>query len=415
MAIHKLTTRKVETAKPGKHEDGGGLRLVVSPAGSRRWVLRFTLHGRRRGMGLGGFPDVSLAEARSDALKYRKMVRAGEIPIQARKVEARSVRTFTHYAARYVRDHRHGWKNRKHGRRWLSTLKAYARPIIGKKTVDTITTDDILEILKPLWTTKTETATRVQGRIASILDFAAVHERDNPNFDHAKWRNPATWRGHLDKLLSKPSKVKKVEHHPAMDYRHAGAFMAELADRDGISALALRFLVLTATRTNEVLGALWEEFDLEAGVWTIPAERMKAEKEHRVPLTAQALAVLEAVPRMAGNPHVFPGTRRGRPLSNVAMLQLMRGMGYGKEGPRQHCVPHGFRSSFRDWAGEVSTFPTHVAEMALAHAIKDKTEAAYRRGDLFEKRRKMMEAWERYLSAPAGEVVALSLGIPSYF
>ncbi len=390
VAIHKLSSRKIETAKPGKYEDGGGLRLVVSNAGARKWVLRFTINGKRREMGLGSFPDVGLAEARDKASECRTQARDGIDPIEARQTEPEKIPTFTTCAARYIRAHRRGWKNTKHARQWVSTLKTYARPEIGSKKVDTIATEDILKILSPIWTIKTETAKRVQGRIENILDYAAAHKYSDP-------LNPARWRGHLDKLLPRPSRVKKVTHHPAMPHTEVPAFMKKLAGNDNISALALRFLILTATRTSEVLQTKWNEIELDAAVWVIPAERMKSRREHRVPLSDTALTILNALPRVDGNPYIFPGNRQGRPLSNMAMLQLMRGMGYGVNCQLGAYVPHGFRSSFRDWSGEVSSFPRDVAEMALAHVIENKVEAAYRRGDLFDKRRKMMQEWASYI------------------
>ena len=386
MAIHKLSMRKVATAGPGKYEDGYGLRLVVSQSGARKWVLRYTLRGRRREMGLGSYPSVGLADARTSALRCRRQVAKGADPIEARRMESKRIPIFTGCAARYIQVHRHGWQNAKHARQWVSTLKTYARPVIGKKPVNVITTEDILQILSPLWTTKTETAKRVQGRIENILDFAAAHQYRDP-------LNPARWRGHLDKLLPRPSRVKEVAHHPAMPYPEVPDFFEELSQNRSVSALALQFLILTATRTLEVLHAEWKEIDLPAGVWTIPASRMKTRREHRVPLSDLAVAVLQALPRIEGVPFVFPGSRNGRPLSNMALLQLMRGMGYGVNSSRTDYVPHGFRSTFRDWSGEVSSFPREVAEMALAHAIENKVEAAYRRGDLFAKRRKMMQAW----------------------
>ncbi len=396
MPIHKLNPRKVATAGPGKYEDGGGLRLVVSKTGAKRWVFRFTINGRRREMGLGSFPDVSLAEAREKAASCRKLVKKGIDPIEAKHNEQKEIPSFTSCAARFIRSHRKGWKNAKHARQWVSTLKTYARPVIGNKSVDSVTTEDILAILSPIWTEKTETAKRLQGRIENILDFAAAH----------KWRdqiNPARWRGHLDKLLPRPSRVKKVTHHPAMPYEEVPAFMAEVAKNDSVSAKALQFLILTATRTSEVLLAKWEEVDLESAVWTIPAERMKARREHRVPLSDAALDILNSLPRIEGNLYVFPGARHGKPLSNMALLQLMRKMGFGPKGDRGPYVPHGFRSSFRDWAGEVSSFPRDVAEMALAHVIENKAEAAYRRGDLFAKRRKMMQAWANFVMSEIRE------------
>ena len=403
MAIHKLSPRKVETAGLGKYEDGGGLRLAVSKSGAKKWVLRFTINGRRREMGLGSFPDVGLADARAKASECRQQASAGIDPIEARRVEPDAIPNFTACAARYIRAHRHGWKNAKHARQWVSTIKTYAKPIIGSNQVDAISTENILKILSPIWTTKTETAKRVQGRIECILDFAAAHRyRDS--------LNPARWRGHLDKLLPKPSRVKKVVHHPAMPYTDAPAFMDELARNDCVSALALRFLILTATRTSEVLQAQWQEIDHEAAIWTIPAERTKTKREHRVPLPDAAMAIIEALPRIEGNDYLFPGARHGRPLSSMALLQLMRGLGYGVNGSRGNYVPHGFRSSFRDWSGEATSFPRDVAEMALAHVIENKVEAAYRRGDLFEKRRTMMEAWAGYLDSAKAEQNVVRLG-----
>ncbi|MGD8913372.1 MAG: site-specific integrase [Candidatus Thiodiazotropha sp.] len=332
------------TARPGKYEDGSGLRLVVSKSGAKKWVLRFTINDNRREMGLGSSPDVGLGGAREDASKYRKQAKKGIDLIEERRKEQVEIPTFTTCAARYIRAHRRSWKNAK----------------------------------------------RVQGRIENILDFAAAHK-------YREHLNPARWKGHLDKLLAKPSRVKKVSHHPAMPYSDVPAFMMELVANGSTSAPALQFLILTATRTSEVLLSKWDEIDQDKGVWTIPAERMKARREHRVPLSDAALNILAALTRIEGNPYLFPGSRHGRPLSNMALLQLMRGMGYGVNGDRGGYVPHGFRSSFRDWSGEISSFPRDVAEMALAHAIKNKVEAAYRRGDLFEKRRKMMQGWAEYI------------------
>jgi len=400
MAIHKLNPAKVRTAKAGKYEDGGGLRLVVSATGGKKWVFRYTLNGKRREMGLGSFPDVALGKARDKAKDARELLQARKDPIDHKLVEPDAVPTFTTCAARFIRAQRRGWRNPKHARQWVSTLKTYARPVMGKKTVDTITTEDVLKALNPIWTKKPETAKRVQGRIENVLDYASAHKYRDP-------MNPARWRGHLDKLLPKPSRVRTVTHHPAMPHNKVASFMSKLAKTDGVSALALRFLILTATRTGEVLKAQWPEIDLERKTWTIPAERMKARREHRVPLSDAALAVLRTVPRVEGNPYVFPGARNGKPLSGMALLQLMRGMGYGVNGKKGDYVPHGFRSTFRDWAGEVSSFPRDVCEMALAHTIPDKVEAAYRRGSLFDKRRMMMDQWATYATRTGAQVVPL--------
>lgn len=400
-----LTVRRVESAAAGKYADGGrsGLWLKVSPTGARRWFVRVVVDGKRREMSLGSYPTVGLAEARELALEAQRLARRGVDPIEHRAEQAAvesSKPTFTSAAAAYIRAHRRGWKNAKHARQWVSTLKTYARPVVGSKPVDTITTDDVLLVLRPIWSSKTETAKRVQGRMENVLDFASAH----------KWRdesNPARWRGHLDKLLAKPTKVKRVRHHPAMPYSELPGFMRELEAVEGMAALALRFLILTATRTSETLNAQWSEVDIDAAVWTIPAERMKAKREHRVPLTPEALAILRAVPRVAGEAWIFPGGRAGRPLSTMALLMAMRRLGYGVDGERGPFVPHGFRSSFRDWCGEVSSFPTNVAEAALAHVLSDKTEAAYARGDLFVKRRRLMEAWSDWCGRTPAAVVEL--------
>ncbi|MGE6780548.1 tyrosine-type recombinase/integrase [Vreelandella titanicae] len=394
MAIHKLSPRKVATAEPGKHEDGGGLRLVVSEGGAKKWVLRFTLRSKRREMGLGSFPDTGLAEARRKAENYRKLAKEGTDPIHARELETQqqATPTFTNCAARYIQSHRRSWRNAKHARQWVSTLKTYARPVIGELPVDEIDTHQILNILSPIWVTKTETAKRVQGRIENVLDFASAHKyRDEAN--------PARWRGHLDKLLPKPSKVQKVAHHPAMPYEQVAAFMGAMQDYNSMSSKALQLLILTATRTSEVLNAEWHEIDLVNATWTIPAKRMKASREHRIPLSHQALLLISNLPNVKGNSFVFPGMKPGRPLSNMSLLQFMRGLGYGPSGDKGNYVPHGFRSSFRDWTGEVTSYPRDVAEMALAHTIENKVEAAYRRGDLFDKRRAMMQDWADYIIA----------------
>jgi len=404
--IHRLTDRQIKNA--GKPLNDGGNLWIYPTGNARNWIFRFMLQGRAREMGLGAYPDVSLAQARKDAAKYRDILKAGTDPLDHRDAEAAAaalqaagVPTFTQAAARFIRAHRRGWSNAKHARQWVATLKTYARPVIGSKPVDAITTEDVLKVLSGIWTTKTETAKRVQGRIENILDFAAAR----------KWcdqSNPARWRGHLDMLLPKPTKVAKPVHHPAMDYQDVPGFMVELEDNGSVSALALRFLILTATRTSETLQATWGEVDLDARTWTIPGTRMKAGQTHRVPLSDAAMAVLQVLPRVEGNPYCFPGARAGRPLSNMALLQLMRGMGYGVGGDRGAYVPHGFRSAFRDWSGEVSSFPRDVCEMALAHVVENKVEAAYRRGDLFAKRAAMMQAWSDWCDRGQGaEIIPL--------
>lgn len=392
----KLTTKGVQKlireSKPALTNDGDGLYLKIGKSGGASWIYRFRWNGKLSDMGLGSCSVVSLSEARELAADNRKLVRQGVNPLTARdegKKEIPKTLTFTSCAARYIKAHRRSWRNAKHARQWVSTLKTYARPKIGTKAIIDISTQDILEVLTPIWTNKNETAKRVQGRLENILDYAAAHGYRDPV-------NPARWRGHLDKLLAKPSRIQKVNHHPAMPYDGVADFMKAIHPYNSMSSKALQFLILTATRTSEVLNAEWKEVDFENATWCIPAERMKANREHRVPLSQQALALLTALPRIKENSHIFPGMKSGRPLSNMALLQFMRGLGYGPSGEKGNFVPHGFRSSFRDWTGEVTSYPRDVAEMALAHTIENKVEAAYRRGDLFEKRRAMMQEWADY-------------------
>lgn len=389
--LNKLSDRFVRSAKtPGYFGDGGGLWLQVSPAGTKSWVFRFTLNGKSREMGLGAEHTVSLALARERAREQRLLVLDGIDPIEARNatkrtevaVAARSV-TFKAEAEAYIEAHRHGWKNAKHADQWTNTLETYAYPHIGKLLVSEIDTALVMKCLQPIWATKTETASRVRGRIESVLDYATA-------LKHRSGDNPARWRGHLDNLLPKPSKVSKREHHAALPYAEIGAFMKALREHETIAARALQFTILTAVRTNECLGAHWSEIDLAAAVWVIPGDRMKAGKPHRVPLSKAAVTVLKSVKGLDAE-LVFPGAKKGKALSNMTMLQVLKErMGHAE------LTVHGFRSTFRDWAAEQSTFPNEVVEMALAHTIEDPTEAAYRRGDLFEKRTKLMQAWADY-------------------
>lgn len=395
----KLTTKGVQKlvreSNPGMTNDGDGLYLKIGKGGGASWIYRFRWNGKLRDMGLGSFADISLSEARELASEQRKFVKQGIDPLAARekRVDKEAVPvTFTHCAARYIQSHRRSWRNVKHARQWVSTLKTYVRPVIGTQPIEDITTQDILKILTPIWTVKNETAKRVQGRIENILDFASAHGYRDPV-------NPARWRGHLDKLLAKPSRVQKVNHHPAMPYDQVAAFMSSIQFYNSMSSKALQFLILSATRTSEVLNSEWHEVDIVKATWQIPAERMKTNREHRVPLSKQAMNLLLSLPRVKGNNHIFPGMKAGRPLSNMSLLQFMRGLGYGPSGEKGNYVPHGFRSSFRDWTGEVTSYPRDVAEMALAHAIENKVEAAYRRGDLFEKRRAMMQEWADFTLA----------------
>ncbi|MEJ3959280.1 integrase arm-type DNA-binding domain-containing protein [Brachymonas sp. G13] len=371
------------------HAVGGvpGLYLYVSDAGARSWIVRVTVHGKRREMGLGGFDDVTLAQAREKARQARQQAIEGIDPVQERKAarlrrKTETVPTFKKCAIAYIDAHAAEWRNAKHAAQWASTLETYAYPLIGEMSVADIETRHVLEVLRPIWTTKTETAARLRGRIEQILSAATV-----PGY--RKGDNPARWRGHLDHLLPKPSKIAKVQHHAAMPIDETPQFMVTLAGITGISAKALEFAILTAARSGEVRGATWDEIDLDGKVWTIPAERMKAGKEHRVPLSIQAIELLKALPIFVGVPYVF-GAPRGGQLSDMAMTAVMR---------RQQLpyVPHGFRSTFRDWCSERTHCPSDLAEMALAHAIKSEVEAAYRRGDMLDKRRELMQTWADFV------------------
>ena len=373
--------------KSGLHFVGGvaGLALQVSASGARSWVLRYRVGTKRRDMGLGGYPDVTLASAYEACRAARAKVRAGIDPIEEAKA-ARSAYlaaqqaelTFDQCAAKFMEFKASEWKNAKHAQQWRNTLDQYASPVIGALLVRDVDLPQVLKVLEPIWSTKTETATRVRGRIESVLDWATVRQ-------YREGLNPARWRGHLDKLLAAPSKIAKTEHHAAIPVGEVGAFMVKLRAAEGTGARALEFAVLTAARSGEVRGATWAEIDTDAAVWTIPGDRMKMGKEHRVPLSKAALAVLAALPRMAGTDLIFPAPR-GKALSDMTLTAVMRRMGV-------EAVPHGFRSTFRDWCSERTNYPRDVAEMALAHAIGDKVEAAYRRGDLFAKRTMMMDEW----------------------
>lgn len=391
--VEKLKALSVArlSKKPGLYNDGAGLCLRVTPPSACSWVLRYMLDGKAREMGLGRYPDISLAEARLMAAEARKLKATGIDPITNREAvrtkgrleAARSV-TFRYCAESYIAAQKPSWKNAKHADQWAATLETYAMPLMADLPVQSIDIGMVHKVLEPIWSSKTETASRVRGRIESILDWATVREFRTGD-------NPARWKGHLESLFPARSKVQKVKHHPALPYTQMGAFMASLKAQEGNGALAMQFTILTAARTREVTEAKWKEFDLDAGVWTIPDTRMKAGREHRVPLPKAALAILR-VRQKSGDksPFVFPGSKQGKSISNMAMLQTLRRM------ERDDLTVHGFRSTFRDWAAEQTAFAREVAEAALAHTIGDKVEAAYRRGDLFEKRRKLMDAWATY-------------------
>ena len=399
-----LTRKKA----PGLYADGGGLYLQVSQAGTKSWIFRYRMNGRTtpRDMGLGPVNTIGLADARQRATDARRVILEGVDPIDARKaarsraaLEAAKAMTFKACAAAYIKAHSAGWRNEKHGVQWTATLEAYAYPIIGKLPVSGIEVGHVMKVLEPIWTVKPETASRVRGRIESIIGWATAN-------GYRKGDNPAKWRGLIENLLPKRDRVRKVQHHPALPYTEVGAFLAHIRREKGIAALALEFLILTATRTSETIGARWGEINLGKKVWTIPGDRIKAGKEHRVPLSAPALAILKtlAKTRADDDEYVFPGGHKGQPLSNNAMLALL------KRIKRQDVTAHGFRSTFRDWAAEQTNYPGQVAEMALAHAIGDKVEAAYRRGDLFEKRSRLMAEWAKHcetIAKKTGNVVSI--------
>lgn len=390
-AINRLSARGVATAKPGMHADGGGLYLQVTPTGARSWIFRYTRAGKAHDMGLGPVHTVSLAEARLAALGARQALLAGADPLAQRRAAVAAtagVPTFKEARVAYVDQHRAGWKNPKHADQWANTLEAYADPVIGALPVDQVTTEHLVEILKPIWATKTETATRVRQRIEVVLDAAKVQGKRSGE-------NPARWRGHLDKLLPKPSKVKKARHFSAMPYAALPAFMATLRAGTAIADLALEWTILTAARTGMTRFATWDEIDRKHKTWTVPGERMKAGVGHVVPLPLRCLEILDALPREKGNPYLFPGSRKPH-MSNNTMDKRLEDLGQGAY------TVHGFRSTFKDWASETTSFPNEVSEAALAHTIENKTEAAYRRGALLAKRRELMEAWAEYVRQTPG-------------
>ncbi|MER2606593.1 MAG: integrase arm-type DNA-binding domain-containing protein [Siculibacillus sp.] len=410
--LHKLSARTVETlTEPGRYGDGGGLYLVLDPTGRRRWVFRYARDGKTTDMGLGasGKHAVSLAEARTAASSARALLDQGKDPRVEREAlraaekasDAKEIVTFGKFADELVQQIEEGFRNAKHRAQWKSTLKEYGAPI-RDKAIDAISTDDVLEVLKPIWMTKAETASRVRGRIERILDAAKAKGLRSGE-------NPARWRGHLSNLLPKRQKLQRG-HHAALPFERIAGFVAEIRDRDATAARAMEFLILTAARSGEVLGATWGEIDQEAKLWTIPAPRMKAGREHRVPLTSRALEILESMAKLrpkeaSPGDYVFPGQKPKRPLSVMTLEMLLRRM------KRDDITTHGFRSTFRDWAGEMTPFPREVAEAALAHVVGDATERAYRRGDALEKRRNLMDAWATYCELKAsGNVVAFPVG-----
>lgn len=380
-----LTALKIKSINDeGKYADGNGLYLQVSKWGTKSWLFRYQINKRRREMGLGSVNDVSLSEARKLTEHHRSLLLQGIDPKVRRDIDRlalqeRQIWTFDSCANSYIEAHKASWTNAKHEGQWRNTLKTYASPVIGSIPVEEIDTQSVMRVIEPIWLTKTETASRVRSRIEKVLSWAiARNYREQPN--------PATWRGNIQELLPSRSSINKEKHHPALPYSEISLFMGELSTKPSVSALALQFTILTACRTSEVLAASWDEIDLKKAVWTIPGERMKSKRQHRVPLSTPALKVLEQLPKLNG--WLFPSPQFGKHLSNVAMLKVLKG-----QMNRNDLTVHGFRSTFRDWAAEVSNYPRELAEAALAHVLSDKTEAAYQRGDLLEKRRDLMADW----------------------
>jgi integrase len=397
-SVNKLNARQIAALKQdGRYSDGGGLYLVVGPGASRRWTFLFRWRGKLKEMGLGSLASVPLADARQKASETRRLLNEGRNPIEHRKAEAAArqavVTSFGTFADELVTGLSHGFRNEKHKAQWAMTLTRYAAPL-RPKTPNEITTDDVLAVLQPLWVKRPETASRLRGRIERVLDAAKAKGLRSGE-------NPARWRGHLDALLSKRQKLTRG-HHAAMPYGELPAFIARLRASESVSALALEFTILTAARSGEVLGARWDEIDLGAKLWIVPASRMKAGREHRVPLAPRTLDILRSAEEMRTGDYVFPGQRRGKPLSVMALAMVLRRAGLAD------VTVHGFRSAIRDWAGNETSFTRELAEAALAHAVGDMTERAYRRGDALEKRRQLMSAWASFIE-PKGASNVVSI------
>ncbi|WP_150667378.1 tyrosine-type recombinase/integrase [Pandoraea anhela] len=402
--LHRLNAIKVaKEVTPGLHSDGGGLYLNISLSGSRAWVFRFSLAKRAREMGLGPLSSVSLAEARALASNYRKMLADGLDPIEARRDQKRqeqaerlATMTFKEAAEAYMESLEPSWKNPKHAQQWRNTLRDYAYPVLANVYVADVDVTAILRVLRPIWSKKTETANRLRGRIERILDAARV-------LGMRTGENPARWRGNLDKILPKYERTRRTQHHPALAWADIPSFVRDLRERKDATAEMLYLTILTCARTNEMLEARASEFDLDRAVWNVPAERMKMGRPHRVPLCPAAVAsVRRAIEKSGTDGYLFPGRKKGKPCSNMAMLNLLGRMG------RDDITVHGFRSTFRDWVAECTEHPDSLAEMALAHVVGNKVEGAYRRGDMLERRRPLMERWADYCDGKAGAVISLA-------
>jgi integrase len=400
--LNRLTAIQIKNAKQkGLYHDGGGLYLRVKESGTKSWLFCYRVGGRDREMGLGSENTVSLAEARIKAQEARKLLADKIDPLKARqeaeakvRLEASKSFTFKECATQFIETNKSGWRSEKTLKEWPRFFEIYVYPVIGDIAIKHVNLDLVLKIIEPIWTTKTETADRLRSRMERVLDWARVR-------GYREGENPARWRGHLENLLVRPSKLNKVVHHPSLPYAEAADFVALLKEQPGMDAKVLEFTILTAVRTNEATKARWDEIDLKNRIWTLSADRTKTGKEHRVPLSEATLDVLQRVAKMSGhadlataNGWLFPSSKRGKPISNMAMLMLLRRI------ERTDITVHGFRSTFRVWAAERTTFPREVAEAALAHVVENQVEAAYQRSDLFEKRKRLMDAWAKYCSAP---------------
>jgi integrase len=402
-SLNRLTALKVARAKkPGMYADGGSLYLRVAEGGSKQWVFRYVVNGRLRDMGIGPVHTLTLAEARERATEARKLRLDGIDPIAHRRAQRAALQvadaramTFRQCGEGYLRDHADTWRSAKHRAEWYSTLERFVYPVLGALPVAAIDTPLVLKVLKPIWPTIPETASRVRGRIEMVLDWATAHH-------YRSGDSPARWDGRLEHALPERKKVAAIEHHAALPFADIADFMARLRQQDGVATRCLEFIALTAARMGEAFNAEWHEIDLANQTWTIPARRTKRNREHKVPLSDAAVGVLEAMQKVRVSDYVFPGLSHGRPVSKNAIWLLMKRLA-------GDVTVHGLRSTFRDWASERTAFPREVAEMALAHAIPNAVEAAYRRGDLFEKRRKLMEAWAEFCSKPQSGTAAVAL------
>ena len=411
--LSKLTALQVtKLIKPGLYGDGGGLTLQITKAGVKSWLFRFMREGKAYGMGLGPTHTFSLAEARQKALAARKLLADGLNPLTAKKemlsakaLERARMMSFDQCSKAYIEAHKSSWKNAKHIDQWTNTLATYASPVFGQLPVAEIDTALVVKCLTPIWQTKTETASRLRGRIESVLGWATTS-------GYRTGENPARWKGHLENLLANISKSSRTKNHPSLPWQRIGDFMAALKTREGNAARAIEFTILTACRSGEVRGAQWSEFDFKEKVWTIPAERMKARREHQVPLSKAALAMLASMPR--SGKFVFPGTK-GQPLSDMSLTAVIRRMNSDESKPiwvdaaGGGVTVHGFRSAFRMWTAETTAYPREVAEHALAHKLPDVVERAYQRGTQFLKRQSLMAEWGSYCTATKASAVVSTL------